>query len=259
MLLGESLVLGDEFERVHSMNSFSWNEGYPLNCAYPRHVPQVLEKTPRILLLRLAVEYRQGEGKEYRPAPHHQGEDHAHEGDALLVRLVAQDHERLRQVLGKSPVRHALSGEDPKGPSPVLLFLENRSEARHDGVGLDEDRGADDADDAGNHLLHEEQADRQREDEDGSDEPDGALQHAVDDDVVGVVEKAARRGRGDRVGAARHRRVNTASTSAVKHLWVHFDARNAEPSIACIVSIVARIAPANDLKYFFMNSSLSCV
>ncbi len=43
-----------------------------------------------------------------------------------------------------------------------------------------------------------------REDEDGGDEADRPLQHAVDDDVVGVVEKAAGRGRGDRVGAARH-------------------------------------------------------
>src|SRR5208283_5712216 len=81
---------------------------------YPRHITEVLEKAPGILLLRLAVEDGQREGKEDRPAPHHEGEDHAHEGDALLVRFIAQDHERLCQVLGKSPVCHMFSRrEDP--------------------------------------------------------------------------------------------------------------------------------------------------
>ena len=54
------------------------------------------------------------------------------------------------------------------------------------------------------------------------------------------------------------RKVSPASTNAVKHLWVHFDVENAEPCIARTAAIATPIAPANDLKYFFIISSLSC-
>src|SRR5208337_3605304 len=52
------------------------------------------------------------------------------------------------------------------------------------------------------------------------------------------------------------RKVSPASTSAVKHLWVHFDDRKAEPCIMRTAATVTPITPANDLKYFFIVSSL---
>jgi hypothetical protein len=48
------------------------------------------------------------------------------------------------------------------------------------------------------------------------------------------------------------RKVSPESTKAVKHLWVHLDVTNAGPCTARTAVIVALIAPANDLKYFFI-------